>query len=370
MACFKKSIIFIVWFALVSFIFNKYAYEIFEFNTSLRVFIKEGKTSHREFDEKGLPISYSARIGEYQSPFYVVHYAIIYSEHIGYENKGNKLIWREDPSLEYWNVYPDLNDQEKNKIYFKNSVDWLVDNVDYSLNGKAHYLYNFDWPYKGFNNNKLESGWWSGLTDAYAIIPLLRAYEIYGEEKYYKVARDLYNSSLTKYEEFGSLTYLNGQPWIEEYMDRNITDQNNLPYVFNGMVYSTFGIQAYESLDKESKNISNKLLESIAKNVSQFNNNGWSYYDLYQNSNNIKYHLVHASLLDYLIKNDLNKVIKDKNLTLSEYTSKEWNVKSKNLGFNYLVYGNKVFAYYHFLFLYILFLLIGLVLVFFRRTKF
>lgn len=206
----KKILFFLIWVVLISFIFNKYAYEIFEFNTKIRVFIKEGKTAHREFDEKGLPFSYSARIGAYQSPFYVVHYAILYSENINHNKEKNNLVWREDPSLEYWNVHPDLSDKAKNKVYFKHSVDWLVDNIDYSLNGKAHYLYNFDWPYNGFNNNKLEKGWWSGLTDAYAIIPLLRAYEIYGDEKYYKVASDLYNSVLSEYEEYGSLTYLNG----------------------------------------------------------------------------------------------------------------------------------------------------------------
>lgn len=249
----KKILFFLIWVVLISFIFNKYAYEIFEFNTKIRVFIKEGKTAHREFDEMGLPVSYSARIGEYQSPFYVVHYAILYSEHINYNKKGDSLIWREDPSLEYWNVHPNLSDEEKNKEHFKNSVDWLVDNVDYSLNGKAHFLYKFEWPYKGFTNNKLEAGWWSGLTDAYAIIPLLRAYEIYGDDKYYKVATDLYHSTLSNYEDYGSLTYLDGNPWIEEYMDVNIVSQDRLPYVFNGMVYSTFGIQAYESINKDSK---------------------------------------------------------------------------------------------------------------------
>lgn len=354
----KKILFFLIWVVLISFIFNKYAYEIFEFNTKIRVFIKEGKTAHREFDEKGLPVSYSARIGEYQSPFYVVHYAILYSENINHNKGKNNLVWREDPSLEYWNIHPDLSDKAKNKAYFKHSVDWLVDNIDYSLNGKAHYLYNFDWPYKGFNNNKLEKGWWSGLTDAYAIIPLLRAYEIYGDERYYKVASDLYNSVLSEYEEYGSLTYLNRYPWIEEYMDTNIVSQEQLPYVFNGMVYSTFGIQAYESLNKESKNISNKLLESILRNVEKFDNNGWSYYDLYNNSNNIKYHLVHTSLLDFLINNDFKRINSKQDFILSKYILESWSEKKENLGFNYLIYGNKSFAYYHFILTYVFFILI------------
>ena len=347
----KKTLFFIIWIILVSFIFNKYAYNIFEFNTKVRVFIKEGKTSHRIFDEKGLPISYSARIGEFQSPFYVVHYAIIYSENIDYENKSNNKIWREDPSLNYWNVYPDLNNIKKNESNFKNSVDWLVENVDYSLNGNAHYLYNFDWPYEGFNNGKLESGWWSGLTDAYAIIPLLRAYEIYGDEKYYNVASDLYESSLTNYEEYGSLTYLNGDPWIEEYMDKNITKQNKLPYVLNGMVYSTFGISAFESLDPvNNKNISKDLFESIAENVDSYNYNGWSHYDLYKNSNNIKYHLVHTALLKYLIEEE---GIDEFETSVNELSEK-WLSTSKNPGFYYILYGNRVLSYYHFLILYLI----------------
>lgn len=364
MFSFKKILFFLVWIILISFIFNKCAYEIFEFNTKVRVFIKEGKTSHREFDVKGLPISYSARIGEYQSPFYVVHYAILYSENIEFDKKDNKYVWRQDPSLEFWNVHPNLTNKEKNKENFKNSVDWLVSNVDYSLNGKAHYLYNFDWPYTGFNNNKLDAGWWSGLTDAYAIIPLLRAYEVYGDEKYLKVATDLYESSTSSYYNKGSLTYLDGRPWVEEYMDNNVVNINNLPYVFNGMVYSTFGIQAYESKVYDSKEISQKLLDSIAINASKFNNNGWSYYDLYNNSNNIKYHLVHSSLLKYLIENDL----KD-----SEYVSKavsiskEWLKTSENPGFYYVVYGDKVFSYYQFVLSFVFILLLPLTLIFIKK---
>ena len=362
----KKTLFFIVWIIFVSFIFNKYAYDIFEFNTKVRVFIKEGKTSHRVFDEKGLPISYSARIGEFQSPFYVVHYAIIYSENIDYTNKSNNKIWREDPSLEYWNVYPDLNDINVNKEKFKNSVDWLVENVDYSLNGNAHYLYNFDWPYKGFNNEKLDSGWWSGLTDAYAIIPLLRAYEMYGDEKYYEVASDLYKSSLTNYEEYGNLTYLNGDPWIEEYMDQNITGQDKLPYVLNGMIYSTFGINAFESLNtKNNKNISPELFRSIASNIEKYDHNGWSYYDLYKNSNNIKYHLVHTALLKYLIEEErIDRFDKSVN-KLSE----KWSNTSKNPGFYYILRGNRVLSYYHFLMLYLLIIFIPFIFFLLRKLR-
>ena len=152
-------------------------------------------------------------------------------------------------------------------------------------------------------------------------------------------------------------------------MDTNIVSQEKLPYVFNGMVYSTFGIQAYESLNKNPKNISNNLLDSIAKNVDKFNKHGWSYYDLYGNSNNIKYHLVHTSLLDFLVKNDFKKLDNKENIISSKYILEEWNEKKENLGFNYLMYGDKVFAYYHYFFSYIISLIIGFVLVFIRRTK-
>lgn len=358
----KRLIIafYFIWVTIVSIIFDQYAYKIFEFNSSLRTFITLGKLHHRDFDENGLPVSYSPKIGEFRSPFYVVHYAIIYSNNLSEDyNKKNKKIWGVDTSIAFWNVPPNLATYKDNERKFKNSVDWIVNNISYSLNNHAHLIYDFDWTYIGYQNNKLQKGWWSGLTDAYAIIPLLRAYTIYGDQKYYLAAKDLYNSSLTSYLDGGSFTTLNGDPWIEEYVDPHVKTQHEFPYVFNGMVYATYGIDAFESLNTlDNRRISRKLFKSISNNIKLFNNNGWSHYDLYRQSNNIKYHLIHLALIEQMIEN--NEI--DTNSSSVQKVYNDWRNTSRHSGFYYALYGNRGIGYYHLLLTYLTLVLLPIFL--------
>ena len=370
----KKSKLFIIyvllWLIPVIFIFNKYAYEIYEFNSSMRVFITQGSTKHRTFNEKGLPVSNSPKIGEFVSPFYVVHYAIIYSDNLietdKFRNK-KQYHWRTDPSIEYWNVHPETGDKIKNQESFKNSVDWISNNIKYDNNGNAHLFYSFDWPYKGYPNNTIRAPWWSGLTDAYAIIPLLRAADIYGDEKYAKLANELYLSVTSPYQRGGSQTELDKQIWIEEYLDSQVKNNTELSYVFNGMVYSTYGIKSYEDYNKitDENKLQNKLIYSIFNNTHQFNDHGWSYYDLYGTKNNIKYHKVHAILLDNLIHdfpNELNQLDTRKKQEIHAI-SNSWNNSIINSGIYYTIYGEKSsIAYYNFTFEILLVLLLPFIL--------
>ncbi len=363
---YKNIVVYLIfWMLPIIFISNKYAYDIYEFNSSLRVLLTQGSTKHRTFNEKGLPISYSPKIGEFISPFYVVHYSIIYSDNLTDTGKFrdlNQYHWRHDPSIAYWNVHPDTTNSIKNRELFKNSVDWIRDNIQYDKNGHAHLFYSFDWPYRGYPNNNIKAPWWSGLTDAYAIIPLLRAADIYGDQKYAQLADELYKSVTAPYQQGGSTTQLNKRIWIEEYLDSQVKTDADLAYVFNGMVYSTYGIKSYEDYQtiEPTSALQNKLINSIFNNVHLFDNNGWSYYDLYGTKNNIKYHKVHAVLLDNLMHdfpNELAQLDPNKKQQLQKI-SNTWNNSLNNSGIYYSLYGEKKsFAYYNFL-LSIIFLLI------------
>ncbi len=350
----KKAFLYLFWVLFISIIFNRYAYDINQVNANIRVLVRTGTFSIREFTKEGLPISYSPRIGEYQSPFYVVHYAIYYSENMRDDNKGYH--WRNDPSLKYWNVPPDIKDIEESKLKFKSCVDWLVDNLQYDNYGNSHFFYNFDWKYNGYPNGGLRAPWWSGLTDAYAIIPLLRAYDLFKDIKYLNAAEELYYSSTTSFKEGGSLTTLsNGDLWIEEYADPRVKNINNLAFVFNGMVYSTYGIKSYERYVNKNR-YSNQLTRSILRNVSQFNKNGWSNYDLLGTPSNIKYHKIHSALLEDLITN-ISAINSSKDIKIG--TLKElagyWDTTSKKFpGLYYIMYGPRGVSYFHFLFIFFL----------------
>ncbi len=353
---FAKKIYFF-WGLLVVFFFNHYAYEISKINANIRVFVKTGEFSVRKFTEEGLPVSYSPKMGRYQSPFYVVHYAILYSEGLGDESNGYH--WREDPSLKYWDVAPDAKSIEENTLSFKNSVDWLVDNVKNDKYGNVHFFYNFDWKYNGYPNGELKAPWWSGLTDAYAIIPLLRAYDLFGDIKYLNTAEKLYQSSTTTFEKGGSLTALrNKDVWIEEYADSRVVNPSDLAFVFNGMVYSTYGIKSYEEYLGD-RHYSDALFKSILNNANKFDVNGWSNYDLLSTPNNIKYHTIHSFLLNDLIgqAKSINS-FGDFDFNQASLLAESWMSSSKNFaGIYYLIYGPKSISYFHFLFTLLFFLL-------------
>ncbi len=312
-------------FLLVIYLFNSYAYQVEAINARIRNWVVTGNTSIRQFNDKGLPVSSNPNINsEFISPFYVVHYGLLYSEFYNDKIKKQDFHWRKDASMELWNLPP----KQIKEAYFKNCVEWLVNKVDTSF-VQAHFIYEFDWPYKGYPDNHLTAPWWSGLTDAYAIVLMLRAYDIYKDEKYLAIAEKLYKSSLTAVEKNGSLTQLNGNIWIEEYVDPQ-ADPDTLAYVLNGMIYATFGIKAYEDKFHIKNRYTPKLLKSIENNIHVFDaGSSWSNYDLIGNSCNMKYHKIQVALMEELYNITQLDTFKEK--------AKQWKKGTRNIGLNWVL---------------------------------
>jgi len=344
-----KFFILLASFAVVSFIFNKYAYEIQEFNAMVRIFLITGNFVPERTFRDGIPISHSPRIGDYISPFYVIHYGLVYSNTLCSLKKiHNNVLCKTDSSLKYWNVPIEVHNEKEASLLFKNTLEWLSKNVSY-VNGKAHFIYNFDWPYKNYVNGKVTAPWWSGLTDAYAIILLLRGYDYFKEEKYLKLAKELYQSVLSLVETGGDLNNVL-VPWIEEYIDPKV-EPKFYPHVLNGMIYAYKGIETYEDFVKADRRVGRMLFESILKLLPRFSNgNHWSYYDLIGSSANIKYHKIHVALL----KDILNKIEQHSEFKELYYTKllkiyKSWKLGAENAGLFYILNGPRSTAYYHFI---------------------
>jgi len=340
------SMIFIV---LVLYIFNVYAYQISNFNAAFRTFVVHQKLSLRVFDD-GIPVSYSASSEKFVSPFYVVHYGLIYSNNL--MNDGGH--WAEDATTKYWNVAPPKEMMKNKEHYFKDSVDWLLENIE-EYKGRSHFLYNFDWPYRSHVNGGLKAPWWSGLTDGYAIILMLRAYDYFGDIRYLRMADSLYESVLTPISKGGSLNQHNGCPWVEEYVDPRI-EPEMLSYVLNGAVYGAHGVREYEEYKNYSASSrrSGLLYECIASNIEIFDRNGWSDYDALGNSANIKYHRINY----YLIKDLFDEGTIEAEDNASEEVLASWRLGVDNPGLYYLLKGPRSVAYYHF----VVFLIICLLL--------
>jgi hypothetical protein len=264
------------------------------FNAKIRNFLTHGKFVICKINNKGIPITYNPHVEKsFISPFYVVHYGIIYSEKINNVKVFKKefpYLWFEDSSLRFWNTTP----QEYKDEYFKNCADYIVENIKL-FNGNYHILYEYNWPYKNMAYKVIKTPWWSGLTDGYAILLLLRAYVVYKNNSYLKTAKKLYLSVLTPIEKGGSLTYFNGYPWIEEYVNWRFPKEN--PRVLNGMIYAYYGVKAYEIFNNINQGWADKLLISIFHNITYYDLNYWSYYDAVKTVANVKYHNINYSLL-------------------------------------------------------------------------
>jgi len=340
---------------LVIYLFDKYAYEIDQFLSKLRVFFRYKVFNLRTFDEYGIPHSYSMKHKEkFISPFYVVHYGLIYSRIYKNTLSDTKIHWQFDKTLDLWNEPPKIVKKE----FFIHAADWIVENIT-ELEGCHHIIYRFDWIYKGYPNGMLKAPWYSGLTDAYSIILLLRAYDITKDRKYLDSARKLYETSVTHIKDGGNLNYLNGFPWIEEYIDPKVIDYGKLPFVLNGMIYATFGIISYENYIGISNGYSDKLIESIIANLVSFVKGKWSYYDLIGTSANLKYHRIHVGLLEELIEYITKKSPKYSNYTRYLEDIKDlWEKSLKHSGIFYILYGERSFAYYNFVAFFLFFLLL------------
>lgn len=343
---YKIAFLFFSWFVFVSAMFNIYAYDIQQLNASIRVFIKTGSFEVRSFDENGLPVSKSAKLDEFVSPFYVVHYGLIYSSGL----MKDSLHWREDPSFQYWNVPPPELTTEQRVNNFKSAADWLVENSSKYKN-KTHFLYDFDWPYSNYPSGGLTAPWWSGLTDGYAIVLLLRAYDYFGTESYYTLAQSLYDSVLTPVESGGSLNYLNGCPWIEEYVDPRFSGEQ-MSFVLNGMVYATYGIESFENHNSESLSnapMAEELYSCLNENLSLYDIKGWANYDVIDNPANVKYfNIMYSLLIDLNNRDKLNEEV-------FQSIKSSWEAGYYFQGFMYIYKGPVSFSYFHYLVSYLIF---------------
>lgn len=289
----------------ILFVFATFEREIDDFNAKARTFIVSGDFRLRQFDERGMPISFTARKPDgFQSPYYVVHYGLIYSDSMRRSSGSSSALWFHDPSIEYWDVPPP--EKYMTLENFLAAADWVIENLE-TYRGQAHLLYDFDWSYPGLVGGKLESPWWSGLTDGYALLLLLRAADVTGKEKYLNAADRLYESVVTRVENGGSLLKLkNGTPWVEEYVVTGLPADKQ-PRVLNGMIYSYLGVRAYEMVKPaKSRNYAPKLLESIQLNLSEFDMGWWVAYDMLDNPTNLKYYeitLAQLKLLDQIATN-------------------------------------------------------------------
>lgn len=300
----KMLLLLTIAFACTNYLFNSYESELSEVTAKTANILRGNSFALREFDSNGIPYSNFARLKKKTiSPFYVVHYGLIYSQNIP-APAGYNHLWEKQKSVKYWNVQPDNNLITEENFY--HSANWVVNHINQSKNGGVHLFYDFDWPYLNLKTGGLKAPWYSGLTDGMALTLLCRAYVLTKDLRYKSAAFGLYESLVKPIDKGGSLISLeNGDPWIEEYVDSRLPDHLQSK-VLNGMIYATFGVIDFENTFSVDKPVASRLLKSIRNNINEFDLGWWTSYDRIGTVANLKYHHVHIGLLDdlYSITND------------------------------------------------------------------
>jgi len=318
---------------LTTLIFNRYALEIFNFNADLRIWVVGNGEGNQTFSEDGIPYSTTPRHeGRFVSPFYVVHYGLIHSEHCRARAFEGKYHWAEDETVQAWPQPP-----SSSLGLFRSSAEWVVRNMRRDDHGNAHLFYDFDWYYPNYPGGELKAPWWSGLTDGHAITLLLRADDCFADPRYRQAAEALYKSTVTPVSGGGSLLLFNGRPWIEEYVDPRV-DERGMSRVLNGMAYAYFGVKAFER-EAGIDGVGDELRQSIIHNIGEFDRGYWSSYDAIGSSANIKYHKVNLALLEdtRLYTPELDEVIH------------RWSVGRRFPGLFFVMAGPPSIAKWHFI---------------------
>ncbi len=228
-----------------------------------------------EFDEKGIP--YLIESGrKYYSVVAVIQYGLILHD----------LILRNENNLNY-------------KAQLLNCLNWLIEKSEI-------YKDSIVWRSEENTHYHLEKGWISAMYQGQAISLFLRAAQMFEDEKYIKLSMDIFKFFKYDYSDGGVKRIDNsGNIWFEEYP----TDPPS--YVFNGFVYTVFGILDFYRFTKnrEAKELYYACIETIEKNIHKYDRFYWTVYDQlkkelvsYYYQKNV--HIPLVSILYLLTKNE------------------------------------------------------------------
>jgi heparosan-N-sulfate-glucuronate 5-epimerase len=176
-----------------------------------------------------------------------------------------------------------------------NIGDWIVNSSrNYGNYSVMHYYFPFD-------DYELEQGWSSAIAQGRAIQALIKAHNMTGDKKYSDTAKLLLNSFFIEVKD-GGVTYktVDDGWWYEEYASKNKNAKG--PKILPGMMSALLSIYEYFEYtgDAKAKYLFDKGIVALKKNISSYDNNGNSYYDILGNPAKQKYHLINIELLGRL----------------------------------------------------------------------
>jgi heparosan-N-sulfate-glucuronate 5-epimerase len=199
-------------------------------------------------------------------------------------------------ALEAYNNYK-ISGNATSKQIFLNNSNWIVSNA--VPHGNYSVLeYHFPWP-----QYNLKPPWYSAMAQARALQVLINAHEITADQKYLDTAKKLLNSFFVEVKD-GGVTYKtpNDGWWYEEYAGTG----GKQPMVLNGMIFSLLGIYDYyqHTNGTRAKYLFDQGVHALMKNLPRYDDirHSYSYYDILNTTNPLRYHHLHIDLLDRLYR--------------------------------------------------------------------
>ena len=143
-------------------------------------------------------------------------------------------------------------------------------------------------------NNECKNNPYSSMAQGEGISLLLRAYKETNEKKYFFEAKNAIDFMLKKIDDNGCTMYEGDDVFFKEFPEKSV--------VLNGWIFSIFGLYDYCIIEnnKNNKNILNKTIITLKKNISKFDNGYWSMYDANKKIASPFYHKLHIELLKVL----------------------------------------------------------------------
>jgi hypothetical protein len=179
--------------------------------------------------------------------------------------------------------------KEEHRVSFQKHADWLVDNATLVDNDKACLYYHYDTP-------KEKAPWGSGISQGIGISALLRAYQHFGESRYFEVAIRLFNMMDVAVEQGGFRFGDERFPlWYEE--------SNDNRHILNGHIYSLLGTYDLYRVTRDPlyKKRFEDGVQTIKKNISSFDMGFHTKYDSVAHCPaNHSYHSIHITLFRIL----------------------------------------------------------------------
>lgn len=178
---------------------------------------------------------------------------------------------------------------ERHRESFRRHVEWLARHATPLEGGKACFYYEYDTPEE-------KAPWGSGLAQGMAISALLRAHELFGEPRYFQLARQAFALMDAPVEEGG---FRHSDPefvlWYEE--------DNHRSHILNGHIYSLLAVHDLFRVTGDSyyRECFERGTEAIKRTIGRFDT---GYLTKYQSVDdfpaNNSYHYIHITLFEIL----------------------------------------------------------------------